>query len=428
MFKRDQPLFSRPVLAAIIVISTLAVWLLNLTAPTVDLTTPKVNQWRTESGIPVVWVTQDTWQAGNHLSLSFVFNGDSHDPALTATTLTMLGGPSLPLSTATLNQRLTPLGASADTLFTPQHQYLNLTLSNQTQFLIPSFKLFDAWLNQTQFKATALHHVLRQQRPDATQQQLLEQLMPHHTIAHQDQAPIELAQIQRYLDHLKQHVSHIVIAGAMDQAAQAALQSGLNQMTASMSATGEQPPIAFAEQPALTTLRDGELNAMYGGIALKPLSSVEDWLALQIWARDLLDQQKQRFNSNVVQWQLQLSGPSPFATWQIQVPSQVLQEPRHSTPPQRAWLAPNELPSYRESDAFKALKQPLLERLKRLSQTPQWWRQMGSQVTTPEGAFSLRQFAEDYSTAANSFTIEQYQQRIDDLLRPTSLQEVQVTP
>ncbi|MBM6550540.1 hypothetical protein [Marinomonas ostreistagni] len=425
MFKRDQPLFSRPVLAAIIVVTMLAIWLLNLTAPTVDLTTPEINQWQTESGIPVTWVTQDDWQAGNKLTLTLVFQADTRQPELTATTLNMLSGPSLPLSTATINQRLSPLAANVATNFTQQRQFLTLTLSNQPQFLESSFNLFDTWLNQTQFKATALARLQRQTTTDSAQRQLLQQFMPD--VQAPPAEPLNLPQVNQYLSQLKQHVSHIVVAGAIDASVTPSLQAGLNRITQHMTTATESPLTEWAQQPEIQRFGEGELSALYGAVGLAPLNSVEDWLALQVWARDMLETQKQRLASSVVQWQLQLAGIAPYATWQIQLPPTVLQNTATETQPDTAWVDLHTLPSWQDSDVFAQRKQQLLTRLATLSQTPEWWTQMGSRVGAPSGPLTLTQFAQDYSQIANSFTIEDYQQRIETLLRPSSRQEIQVS-
>ena len=41
----SKPLFSRPALAAVMLLSTLAIWLLNLTAPSTNLPTPNIKTW-----------------------------------------------------------------------------------------------------------------------------------------------------------------------------------------------------------------------------------------------------------------------------------------------------------------------------------------------------------------------------------------------
>lgn len=427
MFKRDQPLFSRPVLAAIIIVSTLAIWLLNLTAPKVDLSQPEINGWQTNSGIPVTFVTQEDWQAGNKIIVSIAFNGDHSNQTLTSSTLSMLAGPSLPLSTATINQRLSPIAAQVDTHVTQHYQLLQITMSNNEGFLNATFKLLDTWLNQTQFKTTALQRLQRQQQADVAQQSVLQRLIPQPTERYA--TPIEditLEHLNHYLQHLRQHVSHIVVAGAITDRTLPTLQTGLNAITADMNATKLTSTSSFATQATQEQLGDGNRVAMYGAIGLNSLESISDWLAIQIWARDMLQTQKQRFNSQVSQWQLHLTPPTPHITWQLQVPPDVLQTSNDSALPDSAWIAVTELPSYKDADQFEHLKTLLLNRLKQLSQTPEWWTQVANQVTPPAANLSLEAFAQDYSEAANSFTMTQYQQHIDRLLRPSSLQETQV--
>lgn len=422
MFKRDKPLFSRPVLAAIIVLSTLAVWLLNLTSPNTELENPHIQAWQTATGIPVYWLYQDAWQGSDKVELAIVFNSSLEEAALTEKTLALLTGPTLPLSTATINQRLAPIAAQVNTTYSAQHQQINITFSNRSQFLQPTLTLLDTWLNQTQFKAIAVQRSENRSNDDLGQQQLMLQLFdsapkPNHST-------FNVAQISQHLAELKQQVSHIMITGALDDMAQQQLAQGLQSLTRAMQPAPSIKGPRLAKQPAVSELGNHSLQAMYGAVGLTPLASVEDWLTLQIWAKDSLEAQKQQLNSQTGQWQLHLAPPQAFVTWQLQIPQTVLQNATAETHPKSSWVAANTLPSYQDKAAFTQLKQQLLSQLASLSQNPSWWRAIGSSVAIPDTALSLEAFVNNYSAAANSFTMEQYQQRIEQLLIPSSRQEV----
>lgn len=425
MFKRDKPLFSRPVLAVIIVLSTLAVWLLNLTSPRTELAKPQFETWQTTTGIPVYWLYQEAWQGSDKVELAIVLNAPQQDAYLTEATLALLTGPTLPLSTATINQRLAPIAAQVSTSYSIQQQQINISFSNRPQFLSASLALLDTWLNQTQFKSNALLRRESLLQPDLGQQQLLLQLFPSAQVAATSSTTaLSVAQVSQHFATLKQRVSHIMITGALDNAAQQQLAQGLQQITQAMLPATNQTTPTMSSQPAMSELGSENLKAMYGAIGLNPLTSVEDWLALQIWAKDSLEAQKQALRSQTGQWQLHLAPPQAFVTWQLQIPQALLQNAATETSSQSSWIEVNTLPSYQDKKAFMDLKQQLLSQLKSLSQNPSWWRAIGSSVALPKAPLSLEDFAKRYSDAANSFTMAQYQQRIEHLLIKPSRQEV----
>lgn len=425
MFKRDKPLFSRPVLAVIIVATTLAVWLLNLTSTRVDLATPNIETWQTTSGIPVYWLTQDDWEGSDKLSLAIVFNSNAESPQLTAATMSLLTGPTLPLSTATINQRLTPIAAAAEARYSVSQQKISVSLSNQPQFLTATLDVLSAWLNKTQFKETALQSWQRHHRNDIGQQQLMLQLFPKPLLAAPSSVQqITVAQLSEHFAFIKQHVSHIVIAGALNDKTLEPLQQGLNVLTQSMKKGSSNIDWQLANAPSTSEIGDQSLSAVYGALGIAPITSVADWLALQVWAKDSLQAQKKRFNSQTGQWQLHLEPSQAFVNWQIQTPQSVLLAAPTQSQQTTSWIAPDQLPSYQEQAAFNALKDQLLQQLPALSQNPDWWRAIATSVAMPKSPLSLNDFAQHYSEAANSFTIEQYRQHLEQLLIPSSRQEV----
>ncbi|WP_417506802.1 hypothetical protein [Marinomonas gallaica] len=425
MFKRDKPLFSRPVLAVIIVVTTLAVWLLNLTSTRVNLATPNIETWQTASGIPVYWLTQDDWEGSDKLSLAIVFNSNAQSPQLTAATLSLLTGPTLPLSTATINQRLTPIAAAAETRYSVSQQQISVSLSNRPQFLTATLNVLSAWLNKTQFKEAALQSWQRHQRNDIGQQQLMLQLFPNSALATPSSVQqITVKQLAQHFGFIKQQVSHIVITGALNDNTIEPLQQGLNALTQSMQQGSANSDRQLATAASSSEIGDQSLSAVYGALGIAPITSVTDWLTLQVWAKDSLQAQKKRFNSQTGQWQLHLESPQAFVNWQIETPQSVLLADPASSQSHTSWIAPDQLPSYQEQAAFNALKDQLLQQLPALSQNPDWWRAIATSVAMPKSPLSLNDFAQHYSEAANSFTIEQYRQHLEQLLIPSSRQEV----
>ncbi|MBJ7551102.1 hypothetical protein [Marinomonas ostreistagni] len=427
MFNRDKPLFSRPVLAVIIVVTTLAVWLLNLTDPRTVLEQPSVESWKTDSGIPVYWVTQNSWSGSDKVEMAIVFHAETSTPSLTQATWERLTGATLPLSTATINQRLTPLAAKADSHYDPQQQTLQVSFSNQEQYLGATMRVLDAWLNRTQFKYSSLQNNIRLTNQNMANQQLLLQLWPEYNASQTNNLEgLSPDLLSQHLQTIKQAVSHITLAGTLNDTSKAQLKSALNRLTAHMALKAPPSNWESSVQSSVSILGQQELQAFYGAMTITPLLSVTDWLALQILAKDSLDRQKQALNSTVGQWQLHLSPWQPYVTWQLQAPQSVLASASQSSDPESSWVVPSSLPSYQNADAFIELKQQLLAQLSQLSQNPTWWAAIGSRVAYPNSALDLESFAEHYSDAANSFTMSQYQAAIDRLLIISSRQEVLV--
>lgn len=429
MFNRDKPLFSRPTLAIIIVVTTLAIWLLNLTAPKANLAIPKVSTWQTSSGIPVTWVNQESWKGSDKLTLAFVFVADAESPVLTKAVMDLLTGPSLPLSTATVNQRLTPVAAKASSSYAPHQQQLTVTLSNRTEYLDATLDTLNTWLNQTQFKEVALQQWLRLYQDDIGQQQLLLQLWSKPLTSTALLSSLTVDDLGKRFNDLKQQVAHITVSGDLNEAAGKQLQAGLDRLTQAMKPTAHSSktwPLSMT--PSKSVLGDRHLSAVYGAIGVQPLKSVSDWLALQIWAKDSLEAQKARFSSQVGMWQLNLTRQQPYVTWKVQTPSNVLTSANDATPqPSTAsssWIPIETLPSIKDSSEFNKLKQQLVVQLETLSQNPDWWTAIGVSTTQPDGSLTLEQFAKDYSEAVNSFTIEVYRQHLEQLLMLSSRQEV----
>lgn len=430
MFNSNKPLFSRPVLAVIIFASTLAIWLLNLTAPSADLPKPQLETWQTESGIPVYWVTQDDWSGSDKLSLSFVFQANTRQPDLVATTLGMLMGPSLPLSTATINQRLVSVAASVDSFHDYQKQVLNISLSSQPQYIAPALRILNTWLNQAHFKQTPLSTWQRQQASDLAETQLQHQLLTLKDQPFSDAPPpaLSVADLTQYLTQMRHHVSHIMISGSMNDEAQKAMANGLTILTSQLKPARQTQSWQLSDAPSTSSVGSGDLTAIYGAVGLTSLTSVEDWLTLQIWARDMLQAQKDQLGSQIAQWQLHFGSQLSYANWKLQIPTDLQQDASVSTLPLSSWSAPSSLSSYNDSDRFSALKATLVQQLETLTRNPSWWADIGTRITHPDSDLTLESFIEHYSDAANSFTMEQYQQRVDTLVISSSRQEVQVRP
>ena len=166
MNKNKKPLFSKPVLAGIMIFSTLAIWALNATAPK-SPTYPELNieSWQTDSGIPVIWLTQDAWKNTNKLKIRFSFKAPTQNLALTDATLSLMLDDPLSLISSTINQRLSPLTANVSSYYDHEGQILDITANSAPQYLIPTLDLLTQWLTQPEFKVRSFDRW--QRRPDS---------------------------------------------------------------------------------------------------------------------------------------------------------------------------------------------------------------------------------------------------------------------
>ncbi len=432
----SNPLFSRPALAAIMLLSTLAIWLLNLTAPGTNLPTPNVKTWSTESGIPVTWLSQSQWENSNKLEIRLVFNAEHSNPATIRATLDMLLGDSLPLSTASINQRFSPLAARALSHYDTDNQVIGVTMNSEPDYLIPSLSLMTRWLQTPDFKPRSFDQWQRQQQTALSTPQSSWQPFSGKPAA--DFSDLSLDQVKDYYQTLKNAAASIIIIGHMTSESEDRVTRALNtisqdyRLSATKTSVMQSKPMQNIDgQTEKQTSSIDTIWQSQSAIELEPISSVKEWLSLQIWGTDLVATLNQQAHIDFVQLALNLSVQPPWIWWQTQyhntltLNQNTIQEV--STAANMKSLALLEpLLSTRDTEHFQALLDAFKAQLEQQALSPTWWSDIATQVTHKNDGFTLEKFATDYQDAITRFTIEDYRSALEALLKPSSYQEIQV--
>ncbi|WP_115899026.1 insulinase family protein [Marinomonas pollencensis] len=437
MFNSKKPLFSRPALAAVMVLSTLIIWVLNLTAPDSPYPTPKIEKWQTHSGIPVIWLAQDKWANTNKLEVRFLFNTPSRLPELTDATLALLMADSLPLSTASINQRLAPLAAKVSSDYDYQSQTIALTLNSEPAYLMPTLTLISQWLTAPVFKARALDHWQRQFNQANHTQQTLEEHLFSVSSAPQQNTKVTQQTVSHYYQQLTQHTSAIFIIGGMSKQAQQSIKASLNTLSEHFAPAANDPSNLSA-----MTWQSAKLNKAsqpshlafpketQSILALNSLTSVKQWLSLQIWGADLINTLSHQGTLGYVRLNLTLSGKHPWLYWRAQHSQPVLatsttnQDAKGVTA--RSMIDAASIPSVQDSAHFNALLDQLKNQLAQRTLSPSWWSHLAASVTQENGSLTLTQFANQYQNAIDTFNQDDYKNALNALFITSSYQEIQV--
>lgn len=433
MFNSKKPLFSRPALAAVMVLSTLVIWVLNLTAPAPRFPTPKVEIWKTQSGIPVIWLSQEKWKNTNKLELRFTFKNTSQSAPLTDATLSLLMADSLPLSTSTINQRLAPLAAKVSSDYDHESQTIALTLNSEPAYLMPTLTLMSQWLSAPAFKARAFDHWNRRFNNTLPTQQTLENILFANTAATSSPA-ITLAAIKSHYAQLTQQASAIFVIGEMTKQTQDAIKASLNTLSKHFSVashTSKGAPISWQQPtptPQATQITPPkETQSM---LALTPLSSVKQWLSLQIWGADLIDSLSNQGTFGYVRLNLTLSAKHPWAYWRAQHTEPLLaskqKTPAANEVSARSMIELARIPSLQDNARFKALLDQLKNQLAQRTLDPSWWALLATSATQEDSSLTLAQFASHYQDAIDTFNQDDYKAALESLLITPSYQEIQV--
>ncbi|WP_421846936.1 insulinase family protein [Marinomonas sp.] len=431
----SKPLFSRPVLAAVMLFCTLAIWLLNLTAPSSKLPTPQIEKWTTTSGIPVIWLKQAQWQDSNKLEIRFSFRSTTNNLALTQATLAMLMSDSLPLSTASINQRLAPLAASANSYYDHENQTIGLTLSNEPKYLIPTLSLATNWLKQPDFKRRTFETWQTQQQANPPVQHELERVLFFDKADEQNNETItsvSLEHVADYYQNLKSSANAIFVVGDMSPEAKKTVEAAINTISQNYRLSNASAETIHYESISSTIQQnEGELWQTRSAIALMPVSSIKEWISLQIWGSDLVSTLNHQ-HMDFVQLAFTLSPQHPWAWWNIQYTNNITEtasEPINDTNQfidAKSLVFVEQIPSANDKNNFNTLLDNFKEQLEQQTLSPTWWSHIATQVTHEDGPLTVEQFAQGYKEAIDSFTIEDYQTALQHLLKPSSYQEIQV--
>lgn len=436
MSDSNKPLFSRPVLAAIMLFCTLAIWLLNLAVPSSKLPTPHIETWTTTSGIPVVWLKQEQWKNSNKLEIRFSFRSVTTDTTLIQTTLAMLMSDSLPLSTASINQRLTPLAARASSYYDHESQTIGLTLSNEPKYLMPTLTLVSNWLKNPDFKHRTFDNWQRQHKNNLPAQHQLERVLFFDKSKQQDDSKtvkVSLEQVSHYYHSLKTSAATIFIIGEMSSDAKQIVQSAINLISEDYRLSkASTESIIYEPLSTVIQKNTGDLWQTRSAMALMPVSSVKEWISLQLWGTDLVSTLNKQQHINFVQLALTLSPQRPWVWWNIQYGDKIAAVPNQLSGEEnrlinaKSLIFAEQVPSVSDKKAFQALLETFVQQLEQQTLSPTWWSTIATQVTHEDGQLTLEQFANNYQEATDNFSIEDYQTALKHLLKPSSYQEIQV--
>jgi hypothetical protein len=444
MADNNKPLFSRPVLAMVMLFCTLAIWVLSLTAPSSKLPTPEIEKWNTTSGIPVIWLKQTDWKNGDKLEIRFVFQSNTADAALSQTTLAMLMSNSLPLSTASINQRLVPLAAHANSHYDHESQIIGLTLSNQLQYLIPTLSLVTNWLKQPDFKQRTFDRWQRQHKKNSFKQTIEQLLFTRKNVTNQPSTEehvtattlISLDQVRSHYQALKSSSIAIYVIGDMPPTAKLAVEKALdtisqNYSLASLVEKSEKNQI----DSQIIEINKQEKSMLWqsrSAVAINPLSSVTEWVSLQIWGADLVSTLNKQHSIDFVQLGLTLSAKRPWVEWNTQYANHLVTDENiqgkqdQQLAAVKRFVFTEKVPSFNDEKAFSALLETFKTQLEQQTQSPTWWSYIATQVTHEGEQLTLKEFANNYKEAIDTFTMEDYQRSLKHLLKPSTYQEIQV--
>lgn len=431
----SKPLFSRPVLAAVMLFCTLAIWLLNLTAPSSKLPTPQIEKWTTTSGIPVIWLKQAEWQDSNKLEIRFSFRSVTTNTTLIQATLAMLMSDSLPLSTASINQRLAPLAASANSYYDHENQTIGLTLSNEPKYLTPTLSLATNWLRQPDFKSRTFDVWQTQQQANPPVQHELEAILFFDKTKQnpQTESATSLEQVRDYYQSLKSSAATIFIVGDMSSEAKRTVKDAINTTSQDYQLSNASAE-AIHYEPVSSTIQQnaGELWQTKSAIALMPVSSIKEWISLQIWGTDLVSTLNQQQHIDFVQLAFTLSPQRPWAWWNIQYADSLTEnvsKPNDNSSQfmnAKSLVFVEQVPSVNDNKTFEGLLDTFKQQVEQQTLSPTWWSYIATQVAHEDGELTVEQFANGYKEAIDSFTVEDYQTALQSLLKPSSYQEIQV--
>jgi hypothetical protein len=289
------------------------------------------------------------------------------------------------------------------------------------------------WLNAPDFKRRTFDHWQRQHKKTPPLQQQLEQALfsdQDTSVDQSNQHSITLEQVSAYYQGLKSAAVSITIIGDMSPEAKQTVQNAINsishdyQLSSASSKTHE-----FNVSHAVSQHKIGTLWQSGSAVALTPITTIKEWISLQLWGTDLVSTLNQQPDIDFVQLALTLSANQPWARWNIQYAdalSITSAEKQPSKVDAKHFIYSEQIPSATDKEAFDTLFDTFKAQLEQQALSPIWWSHIATQVTHEDGQLTLAQFASGYKDAIDSYTIEDYQASLKQLLKPSSYQEIQV--
>ncbi|TBR41532.1 hypothetical protein CBF23_009455 [Marinomonas agarivorans] len=454
MTTSDQALFSRPVLAILMVVVTLLIWILNATAPESRFSQPIMNQWQTPSKIPVTWLDQSIWQGTNKLEVRIRFNHGRSDDVklgLTDALFSLLLLDTLPLSTSSINKRLESTTAKVNYHVSEDNSELAITLNTDSPYLNSSLSILTSWLATPIFKQRTF---INWQKTDNSslqmeKRQLVQHLFPvtsqptmSQTLSQNKNGShiIGLGDINAHYQFIQNKVDKVTLVGHIPEPD--ALKAQLNTLLMPFHPSSEDRHITVAKNTALHTQIGETLTQSHGAIAFDDLEQVTDWISLQIWLRHLASKLHNSPITAYSQLHLERSNLRQWAWWSTQHEQTLLQddilieskvddkdEPKKHAVKQDRYAAKDILETSLHSITaaeFDHLLEGLKDRIARQSKSPTWWARIASQETPDQQPLNVTRWLENYAAELESMNLEKYQQSIQKIVLVDSYQEIQI--
>lgn len=441
MKKSDKPLFSKPVLAGLMIFISLMVLVLNLTAPPSKYPKAQVVTWQTDNQLPITWINQANWQGSNKLELRVRFShGRKQDKklGLTDALFALLMLDTLPLSTSPINQRLADVTTKLSYHVNNQESELAFTLNSEARYLNASMAILIPWFNQPNFKNRTFQNWQQSHTPYylSNKAQLEQALFPEANSQPLDgvldEYSLNLQDIKQHYQLLLNSIDQIIIVGDLSDPTQ--VQNYVTQMTQKTVYSPTLPKPVIASKNSLQTEVGEQLIQSHGAFSFNTVTTAKDWISLQIWLPYYLSKLKKASDPSYVQLHLESSPQMQWAWWSIQHQQSVLQnaaQPGSYQNKQDEYFSKTILRqsiNHLSQDSFEQALVRYQDKLANYVLSPSWWARMASQETLGESSsagLSLEQWNNSYADAVNDLSFDDFNDSIERLVLTSSLQELQ---
>jgi len=440
MKKSDKPLFSKPVLAGLMIFISLMVLVLNLTAPPSKYPEAHIEYWQTDKQIPITWVYQNTWQGTNKLELRIRFNHGRKDDSklgLTDAVFSLLMLDTLPLSTSSINQRLSDVTTQLTYHVSNEESELAITLNSEPNFLSASMEILIPWFNNPDFKNRTFHNWQQGHIPYylSNKAQLEQKLFPQANNLPLDgvldEYSLTLQDIQQHYQTLLGQIDKITLAGNINGVQE--MQTYLAQLTKNAAYSETPAPMNIAPRIGLQTQVGPQLLQSHGAFAFNQVNNAKEWISLQLWLPYYLSQLKQASAPSYVQLHFESSPQQKWAWWSIQHEQSPLLD---ASKPEAKYrqdeyfsrsVLDESITSFNQN-AFEQSLTRYQEKLANYTQSPSWWARMASQETLAleeQEGLTVGQWNETYGEAVKDLSFKEFNANIRRLIMTSSLQELQ---
>jgi hypothetical protein len=441
MKKSDKPLFSKPVLAGLMIFISLMVLVLNLTAPPSKYPKAQLVKWQTANQLPITWINQANWQGSNKLELRIRFShGRKQDKklGLTDALFALLMLDTLPLSTSPINQRLADVTTQLSYHVNNQESELAITLNSETSYLNASMAILIPWFHQPNFKNRTFQNWQQSHTPYylSNKAQLEQALFPEDNRQPLDgvldEYSLNLQDIKQHYQLLLNSIDQITIVGNLSDTTQ--VQSYLTQLTQNTTFSPTLPKPFIVNKNSLQTQVGDQLIQSHGAFAFDTVTTAKDWISLQIWLPYYLSKLKKASTPSYVQLHLESSPQMQWAWWSIQHEQSVLQnadQPGSHQNKQDEYFSKAILRqsiNHLSQDSFEQALVRYQDKLANYVLSPSWWARMASQETLGESnnlGLSLEQWNDTYAEAVYDLSFDDFNDSIERLVLTSSLQELQ---